>query len=269
MNKKEKVICIVLASVAFVVLIVMFIISMGGSKVNTSSSVKASVSSVEFQNTEVLNAARKMASDNAGSLKPENVYTIKELVSNKYLTGDEINPATGKEYSDDTRVVVVYRNNKIEDVYITNILFKEKLSCSSVCYFDSDNYISFNNDTYRILKMDQQGSIYITNNDTRTTDSGKIDSALKNVFNSLDRSLVSNVISLTDTDIEKSHMLSIDDIVVVNTNEGYKLYNVGSGNIEAIGDRGTVKVFPIIVLRNNLTYVKGNGSQFNPYVLGE
>lgn len=219
------------------------------------------------ENSEVIDAAKKMAEHNIDKIDNEAVYTIEELINKEYLTGNEINPKTNKIYDKKTRVVVLVRNKKIEDVYITNYLFKDELSCDDICYLKENNYISFNNDIYRIIKIDKEGFIYITNNELKDTKGEDIDSYLKIVYNSLDKNIVDRVVNLKYDDIKNSNVIELQEKVVVDTNEGRKTYNVDTD--EELESNLKEKVLPVIVLKSELTYEKGDGSQFDPYVLGE
>ena len=201
-------------------------------------------------------------------LKNESVITIKDLISNKYLTGSEIDPVTNQEYDEKTRIVIKVKDNKVEDIYLTNVPFKNILSCKDVCYMDFDNYLSYDNDIYRIIKIDSQGLIYITNGETKTVNKNDISTYLKNEYNSSEKSIVSTVVSVSNTDIEKSNTINIDNNIAVNTSSGYKLYNINNNTIEDITVE-KVDIIPVIVLKDSIIYEKGDGSKFDPYILGE
>jgi hypothetical protein len=209
-----------------------------------------------------------MALDNMNNMKEENVITIRDLIRKKYLNGTEIDPVTKKEYDENTRIVIEIKNKEIKDIYITNILFKNKFSCDSVCYLDFDNYVYFDNDIYRIIKLDQQGNIYITKNEIKQINKDDIDFYFKNLFNSYNKDIVSNVVSISDIDLRKSNIVEKQKNIVVNTNSGYKMFNIDTEKVEEIKDQ-KVSVYPVIVLKNDITYEKGKGTKFNPYVLGE
>lgn len=264
MSSKEKYLCLFLGVASIFLLGLTFF----NDKIDFNNLLKASVAESSLENNEVIEAARKMAEKNINEINGEVVYTIKDLVRNKYLTGNEIDPVTNEEYKEDTRVIVKVNNKKIEDIYISNILFKNKYNCKEVCYLDFDNYVYFNNNTYRILKIDGQGYIYITNQKIKKTSKDNIDFYLKNLKNSFTNSMVSNVTSLTDKDIEKSNMIELQDNVVVNTTSGYKIYNIDNNSVSEISEN-KVTIYPVIVLKNNLIYEKGDGTKFDPFVIVE
>lgn len=264
MNTKEKYICL------FLVVASVFLLSLTffNNKINFSNLLKASVVDNNTNNNEVINAARNYANDNISALKNETVITVKDLINNKYLTGNEVDPVTNQEYDEKTRIIIKVKNNKVEDIYLTNVPFKNILSCKDVCYMDFDNYISYKNDIYRIIKIDSQGLIYITNGETKTINKNDISSYLKNEYNSSDKSIVSNIVSVSNTDIEKSNVINLDNNIIVNTSSGYKLYNINNNTIQDI-NIDKVNIIPVIVLKDSIIYEKGNGSKFDPYILGE
>jgi hypothetical protein len=115
--------------------------------------------------------------------------------------------------------------------------------------------------------MDQEGNIYIYNNDIKNIKNGNIDDSIKKIYNSYNMKSVVNVVSLSEEDILKGNLL-LEENIVVKTNNGYKIYNVDSNNVEDINTKD-VKIFPVIELNKDITYVLGDGSKFNPFILGE
>lgn len=263
MNKKIKVFSLVLLICSVLILLVLVL----SNTKNFSSLLKASVSGSSEETNEIIIAARSMALDNIDSLKESNVITIKDLIKNKYLTGDEINPSTNEKYDENTRIYIIVKNGQLEDIYLSGELFRNTLSCEDVCYIQDRNYIEFNNDTYRILKIDKEGNIYIYNNDIKKVDKNDIDKTIKNKFNSFNNSNIVNVINISKDDLLKGNV-DIEENIVVSTSEGYKIYNVDTNEVEEISN-GKVNIFPIIVLDKDITYVLGDGSKFNPFILGE
>lgn len=264
MNKKIKVLSVLLIICSTLFLFAMFI---SNSK-NFNSMLKASVNGTTEETNEILLAARNYAIDNMDSLKEENIISIKELVEKKYLTGNEINPVTNLEYDNTERIVIKITNGEIEDIYMLNNLFKNIFNCNDICYIENNNYIAFNNEVYRILKIDKEGNIYITNNDTKRINKDDLVDSFKRIYNSLDKRIVNNVVSLSDSDINKTSIIEIEDNIVVNSATGYKLYNIDTNSLSEI-NTNKVNIYPLIVLKNDITYETGDGSKFNPYILGE
>lgn len=240
------------------------------SKIDLTKAIGASASfpTVIDENT-IITATKNMVNENINEYNDgEVVITIKDLIKNKYLTGFEVNPATNRVYDENTRIIVSIENGTIKDAYMKNNLFKNVFSCSNVCYLNDDNYIAFNNDTYRIIKIDQEGSVYIFNNDSKTIDSKDIESTLKNYYNDLDKNIVKNVVSISLNDIENSNLIEIEDNAFVNTNTGYKLYNSITESTEDINSKES-NIIPVIVLKDDITYEQGDGTKFSPYVVNK
>lgn len=263
MNKKIKVLSVFLI-IGTVTLLGFVILS--NSK-NLSSLLKASVSGSSEETNEVIIAARSMALDNMDKLKESNIITVRDLITEKYMTGDEIDPSTNQKYDENTRIIILTKNGELEDIYLSGDLFRNVLSCKDICYIQDRNYLEFNNDTYRILKIDQEGNIYIYNDNIKKSKKDNIDNTIKNIYNSYDKRSVVNVVNLSEEDILKGN-ISIEENVVVKTTDGYKLYNIDTNQVEEI-NTNNVSIFPVIVLNKDITYVLGDGSKFNPFILGE
>lgn len=234
-----------------------------GRNINFKSLLNASVVVKEEDNV-LLNAARNMIMDNIDKYNGEVSLSIGDLIKNKYITASDIK----KDYNNDTRIIAIVNNNEIQDIYIKNNLFRNIYSCSDICYLNEDNYIAYNNSIYRIIKIDQNGDLYITDGITRKIKTDNMEKELRNIFNNEDNTIVTNVVSLSDSDINNTNIF-IEDSLIVNTNTGYKLYNINTSSVEEINDIKNNKIIPVIVLRNDLSYEMGNGSKFNPYILSK
>ncbi len=263
MSKKFKVLStfLIIGSILLLTIVILT-----GSK-NLTSVLNASVTGSSEETNEVIIAARNMALENMDKLKESNIITIRDLITEKYLTGDEINPSTNQKYDENTRVIILTKNGELEDIFLSGDLFRNVLSCKDTCYIQDRNYIQFNNNTYKILKMDQEGNIYIYNDDIKKTKKENIDNSIKKIYNSFNKSSVVNVVSLSEEDILKGNMI-IEENVVVKTNNGYKLYNIDTNSVEDINSSEVI-IVPVIVLNNNVTYVLGDGSKFNPFIIDE
>lgn len=239
-------------------------------KIDLSRALGASASfPTIIDESSIINAAKDMVSDNINKYEDgETIITIKELIKNKYLTGFEVNPSTNRVYDEDIRIIVTIENGNIKDAYMKNDLFKNVFSCDNVCYLNDNNYIAFNNDTYRILKIDQEDNIYMFNNDYKLVDSKDIDSTLKSYYNDLDKNIVKNVVSISLNDIENSELINIEDNIFVNTNSGYKLYDSITEKVENVTDK-KANLIPVIILKDDITYEMGEGTKFSPYVINE
>ncbi|MBQ1495863.1 MAG: hypothetical protein IIZ40_00720 [Bacilli bacterium] len=260
--EKKAILIITLIGVVFSTMFTFLIISF---KNHYSSSLSASVA-VKEDNNLILKASKKYVSDNIDNYDGEVIININDLIENNYVSNEELENLN-KEYTDKLRIIVIVKDKEIKDAYIKNDLFKNVYSCDDLCYLNNDNYIAYNNDIYKIIKIDQEGYLYITNEEEIKIIDNDIDYTLKNYFNNSDKSISSSVLSLTDDDINNSDFI-IENDIIVNTSSGYKKYNSVSENIEELDDSVT-SIIPVIQLKNDLSYEMGDGSKFNPFILAK
>lgn len=254
----------------FVFLGTIFVTSLGivlsRNNINFSGLLNASVA-VKEDNTDVIESAKRMVLDNISKYNGEVSVTINDLIKNKYLSIEELEK-NNTIYSDDTRVIIIVKNGRIIDTYIKNNLFRNVYSCEDLCYLNDDNYIAYNNDIYRIIKIDQNGYLYITNEEIEKIKNNNINKELRRIYNNLDKSLIENVVSLSENDIN-NYKIDIQRDIIINTNSGYKKYNSINEQIEDISTVENSYIIPVIILKNNLSYEMGTGSKFNPYILSK
>ena len=254
----------------FVFLGTIFVTSLGivlsRNNINFSGLLNASVA-VKEDNTDVIESAKRMILDNIDKYDGEVSITINDLIKNKYLSIEELEK-NNTIYSDDTRVIIIVKNGRIIDTYIKNNLFRNVYSCEDLCYLNDDNYIAYNNDIYRIIKIDQNGYLYITNGDIKKLKNNNINKELRRIYNNLDKSITDNVVSLSENDIN-NYKIDIKRDIIINTNSGYKKYNSINEQIEDISTVENSYIIPVIILKNNLSYEMGTGSKFNPYILSK
>ena len=254
----------------FVFLGTIFVTSLGivlsRNNINFSGLLNASVA-VKEDNTDVIESAKRMILDNIDKYDGEVSITINDLIKNKYLSIEELEK-NNTIYSDDTRVIIIVKNGRIIDTYIKNNLFRNVYSCEDLCYLNDDNYIAYNNDIYRIIKIDQNGYLYITNGDIKKLKNNNINKELRRIYNNLDKSITDNVVSLSENDIN-NYKIDIQRDIIINTNSGYKKYNSINEQIEDISTVENSYIIPVIILKNNLSYEMGTGSKFNPYILSK
>ena len=254
----------------FVFLGTIFVTSLGivlsRNNINFSGLLNASVA-VKEDNTDVIESAKRMVLDNISKYNGEVSVTINDLIKNKYLSIEELEK-NNTIYSDDTRVIIIVKNGRIIDTYIKNNLFRNVYSCEDLCYLNDDNYIAYNNDIYRIIKIDQNGYLYITNGDIKKLKNNNINKELRRIYNNLDKSITDNVVSLSENDIN-NYKIDIQRDIIINTNSGYKKYNSINEQIEDISTVENSYIIPVIILKNNLSYEMGTGSKFNPYILSK
>ena len=227
------------------------------------NSLGASVYSTEEQDSIIISSARKMIRDNINNYDGEVVFTINDLIANRYLSDKDVE----KEINRNDRVIAIVKKHTIEDIYIKGELLINKFKCDNVCYMNEENYIAFNNDIYRILKVDFEGNIYITNNEWKEISFDKIDSLLVKERNNLDSRIISGIDLLTIDDIKNSKMLELEDNIYIKEKKQYKTYNVLSNSIDENPKKKANVMF--LIKLNNVTYEMGNGTEFNPYVINK
>ncbi len=231
-----------------------------------NSSLGAAVTPVAEDDTVLLNAAKKLVNENLDEYEGEKIITVKELVQKKYLSGLEINPLTDDVYDFDIRIISYVENGEIKDIYIKPELFKNVFNCTELCYINNNNYITFNNEVYQILKVDSEGYVYITNGKGILVDKNQINNKLHSLYYSYDKKIVKDVITVSFVDIKSSNVISKEENLFVNTSLGYKLYNSITGDIDEV-DNIKSNLIPVIILKNEITYENGDGSKFKPYTI--
>lgn len=262
--KKKKVIQYILIVISFSSLL--FLIFYNNSLRMTNKSVGAALTPIASDDTIIINAAKVMIKNNESKYDGKVEFTVKDLFNNNYLSRDAINPLSNTTYSENIRIIANVSNGKVLDIYVKNEPFKNVYSCNDMCYIENE-YLVYENSLYNILKVDSDGYTYITNYKPVIIYKNEIDYRLKNIYNSSDKSLVKNVISISSSDL-KSSLINKEQDLFVNTSLGYKLFDSALNDISDI-DNIKSNLIPVIILRNDITYELGDGSQVNPYVVSK
>ena len=229
--------------------------------------LNASVSPEEEKNI-ILEASKKYIEDNIYKFDGDSEITLKDIIINEYLSEEEIEEVTKDLYNESTRILFNVSDGKITDIYIKSELFSKLFKCADVCYLDNNNYIYYNNDLYRILKVDANGNVYIISNELEKIRTDQIDIILRNKQNALDKKISDNIDLISPSDIKESPFIDVENDVLVNTNLGYKIYDISSSNTIEIDKESSYTMY-IIKLLNTINYEKGDGTKFNPYVISE
>ena len=211
-------------------------------------------------------------------------YTIDDLVEDGYLKENIKNPITNQKY-ENTKIVITNEDGNIKYDYIEgNTLYDIiiNLNDTSGLYKENDNYlykgiysknyISFNGDIYRIIKVDSYRNIYILKDkEDELININNIDDFIKSYYN--DNYLQEEKNSILSIDI-----LEFDDYVNsyidnesyiennysmwVKENEKYKcmLY-------DELIDEKNANVRFVLKLKGSTIIKRGNGSQVNPYII--
>ena len=237
----------------------------------SNKSLGASVDNIKKEtDNDAVRSARRFIEDNIDAYDGYTELTVEYLKKVGYMTGEEIYEKTNIPFEDDTRIALEIENGKVVDAYLKNISFSDVYKCEDkdVCYQDEDNYLVIEGALYRIIKSDRENNIYVTENVYKSVTLEEIDSKLKEYKNGIS-SYVDNVISLTYNDIKNSKSLKIDESLIVNTSEGYKYYNVDNEELEEIYNETMYYILPVSILKKDLLYEGGSGTQLDPFIIGE
>lgn len=231
-------------------------------------------------------AKNKYNSDESKSDDEYKIYKISDLIKEGYITKDSIK----KGYNEDSKVLITKENNKIKYYYINgdtllNIIKNRK---KDEVYIDnedylyigesSSNYISFNQEIYRIIKIDSKGYTYIIkdlcNNDVKMNN---IDEYLSSYYNdnytNKVKQLIDGNISVIDYNTynktiknDKTYINSSKDMWI-KKDDSYKIIATDTSQIinSKTNDSACIKIY--LKLKNTSFIEKGDGSQFNPYVI--
>lgn len=230
--------------------------------------LSASISPEEEKNI-IMEAAKKYVNDNIRDFSGDSQITIKDLIDNKYLMGDEINDVTNDLYDEKTVVYFKVVNNEIKDIYMKSEMFRKLFKCDNICYMTEDKYIYHENKLYKILKVDSNGNTYIINNDTEMANSNSIKSLVVTRLNNSNKGLVESISVLSKTDIESTKLIEIERNTFIETSLGYKLFDINTDRIEDFDGDINAEIILVVKLKNTINYELGEGSKFNPYVVSE
>lgn len=230
--------------------------------------LSASISPEEEKNI-IMEAAKKYINDNINSYSGESEITLKDLIDNSYLVGDEVNDVTNDLYDVDTRIFFNVSNNKLIDIYMKSELFRKLFKCDNVCYFTEDKYIYHENKLYKILKVDSNGNTYIINTDFEQSNVNNIKNIITNKYNNSNKGLVESISLFSKTDFENNKIIELENDTFVETSVGYKKYEITNNNLVDTNDESNADVILVVKLVNTINYEIGDGTKFNPYVVSE
>lgn len=214
-------------------------------------------------------------------------YKVLDLIKEGYISNGAKNPITGEEYSTDTKILITNNDGDINFYYIDGQTVSEKIKNTkdSTVYINNDeylfkgnsskNYLSFNEEIYRIIKVDKYGYIYIINdacetlnakeeimNTIITSFNDKFNENLKAMIEKNAGLLTKNIYDSTLLD-NKTYILGQKDIWVKEDNNVY--------TIDAVtGTKSDVKnacIKNVLILKNYLVVDTGDGTQFSPYIV--
>ncbi|MBP3635113.1 MAG: prepilin-type N-terminal cleavage/methylation domain-containing protein [Bacilli bacterium] len=216
-------------------------------------------------------------------------YKVVDLIDEGYISKDTKNPLTNDEYSDQTKVVITKENGNIKYDYVDgNTIYDvvSKKNDSDGIYLDNNeyiyrgenakNYTSFNGEIYRIIKIDSYRNTYLLkeqgNNEINKND-------LKNYINSYYNDNYSeeyktkiSKFDILDYEMYLNSFIGNESFITNNSNIWvnygleYKILNNVTNTLE---DNDKANVTFVLKLNNTITIINGNGSQLDPYIIGE
>lgn len=231
-------------------------------------------------------AKDKYNNDADASSEEYKIYKVSDLIKEGYITKDSIK----KGYNEDSKVLITNENGKTKYYYINgdtllNIIkskINDNSNSDSEGYLyagdDSTNYVSFNQEIYRIIMIDSKGYAYIIkdlcdNNIRKDKIYEYLSSYYNDKYNKNIKKLIDGDISIIDYDTynrtilnDKTYINSSKDMWIKKDND-YKMIATDTSEMMDSSNSNYACIKPYLKLKNTIFVEKGDGSQFNPYVI--
>ena len=211
-------------------------------------------------------------------------YSVVDLIDDGYVSKDAKNPLTNEDYKDE-KVIITNENGDISIEYVEGSTLYNLISNSSSedgvykeenTYLykgnNAKNYISFNGEIYRILKIDSYRNAYIIKNENdKNISKNEIDNYVACYYNdNYSEEMKNSIKSVQILDyIDYINSYDSSDTFIINNNDiwvkdnEYKVLDLNNN----IVDKTNANVRLVIKLNNNVTIESGNGTQLNPYII--
>lgn len=208
-------------------------------------------------------------------------YTVEELIKEGYIKEEELNSGIDKK----SKVLVIVKNGYVTYKYVNGTTLVNKITSSmkqinNEYYYTSNNvnnYISFNEEIYRIIKIDDSENILIIKDDyEKELSKNSIEDYLSMIKNDELSSKYSNMLN--------GEMSVLDTQTYNNTKENNETYLNKSYNFWIL-DNGEYKVFdsmtnsfsdnskayvPVVIkLDISILCESGDGSRVNPFIISK
>lgn len=213
-------------------------------------------------------------------------YTVQDLIDTGYIKKGTKNPLTDEDYDNNTKVLITNNNGVVRYEYVEGKTLYDYVSTKSekenvykvnneFVYKgkDSLNYVSFNKDVYRLVKVDMYRCAYLVKETDEKIDKQNIVEYEKSYTNDNFDEEVRNklfsdasIISLelyNQTILNNSSYINMDNNDWIKDNNEYKVMTMNNEFISVY----SAKTYIILKLNGNVTVSGGNGTQLNPYVL--
>lgn len=213
-------------------------------------------------------------------------YTVQDLIDTGYIKKGTKNPLTDEEYDNNTRVLITNNNGVIKYEYIEGKTLYDYVSTKSekenvykvnneFIYKgkDSLNYVSFNKEIYRLVKVDMYRCAYLVKETDEKIDKQNIAEYEKSYTNDNFDEEVRNklfsdasIISLelyNQTILNNASYINMDNNDWIKDNNEYKVMTMNNEFTSV----DSAKTYIVLKLNGNVTVSGGNGTQLKPYVL--
>ena len=213
-------------------------------------------------------------------------YTVQDLIDTGYIKKGTKNPLTDEDYDNNTKVLITNNNGVVRYEYVEGKTLYDYVSTKSekenvykvnneFVYKgkDSLNYVSFNKDVYRIVKVDMYRCAYLVKETDEKIDKQNIeeyeksytnDNFVEEVRNKLfsDASIISLEL-YNQTILNNSSYINMDNNDWIKDNNEYKVMTMNNEFTSV----DSAKTYIILKLNGNVTVSGGNGTQLKPYIL--
>jgi len=213
-------------------------------------------------------------------------YTVQDLIDTGYIKKGTKNPLTDEEYDNNTKVLITNNNGVIKYEYIEGKTLYDYVSTKSekenvykvnneFIYKgkDSLNYVSFNKEIYRLVKVDMYRCAYLVKETDEKIDKQNIEEYEKSYTNDNFDEEVRNklfsdasIISLelyNQTILNNASYINMDNNDWIKDNNEYKVMTMNNEFTSV----DSAKTYIVLKLNGNVTVSGGNGTQLKPYVL--
>lgn len=213
-------------------------------------------------------------------------YTVQDLIDTGYIKKGTKNPLTDEDYDNNTKVLITNNNGVVRYEYVEGKTLYDYVSTKSekenvykvnneFVYKgkDSLNYVSFNKDVYRLVKVDMYRCAYLVKETDEKIDKQNIEEYEKSYTNDNFDEEVRNklfsdasIISLelyNQTILNNSSYINMDNNDWIKDNNEYKVMTMNNEFTSV----DSAKTYIILKLNGNVTVSGGNGTQLKPYIL--
>lgn len=213
-------------------------------------------------------------------------YTVQDLIDTGYIKKGTKNPLTDEDYDNNTKVLITNNNGVVRYEYVEGKTLYDYVSTKSekenvykvnneFVYKgkDSLNYVSFNKEIYRLVKVDMYRCAYLVKETDEKIDKQNIEEYENSYTNDNFDEEVRNklfsdasIISLelyNQTILNNSSYINMDNNDWIKDNNEYKVMTMNNEFTSV----DSAKTYIVLKLNGNVTVSGGNGTQLKPYIL--